>query len=45
MQRHLLIIHKKNNVYENLEDYNLTKKRRLLIVFEDMIANIESNKD
>ena len=35
----------KNNVYENLEDYNLTKKRRLLIVFEDMIANIESNKD
>ena len=35
----------KNNVYENLEDYNLTKKRRLLIVFEDIIANIESNKD
>ena len=35
----------KNDVYENLEDYNLTKKRRLLIVFEDMIANIESNKD
>ena len=26
---------------ENLEDYNLTKKRR---VFDDMIADIESNK-
>ena len=32
------------NVYEYLEDYNPTKKRRLLIVFDDMIADIESNK-
>ena len=24
-------------VYENLEDYNLTKKKRVLIVFDDMI--------
>ena len=30
-------------VYENLEDYNRTKKRRVLIVFDDMIANMESN--
>ena len=27
-----------DDVYENLEDYNPTKKRRLLIVFDDMIA-------
>ena len=40
-----LIIHKKSDhVYENLEDYNLTKKRRLLIVFDDMIADVKSNK-
>ena len=32
-----------DDVYENLEDYNPTKKRRVLIVF-DMIADIESNK-
>ena len=32
-----------NDVYENLEDYNPTKKRRVLIVFDDMIADIESN--
>ena len=31
-------------VYENLEDYNPTKKRRVIIVFDDMIADIESNK-
>ena len=33
-----------DDVLENLEDYNPTKKRRVLIVFDDMIANIESNK-
>ena len=32
------------NVYENLEDYNPTKKRRVLIVFDDMIADMESDK-
>ena len=31
--------------YENLEDYNPTKKRRLLIVFADMTADIESKKN
>ena len=34
-----------NDVYENLEDYNPTKKRRVLIVFDDMIADIESNTE
>ena len=32
-----------DGVYENLEDYNPTKKRRVLIVFDDMIAYMESN--
>ena len=32
------------DVYENLEDYNPTKKRRVLIVFDNMIADLESNK-
>ena len=32
------------DVYENLEDYNPTKKKRALIVFDNMIADIESNK-
>ena len=29
---------------KNLEDYNSTKDRRVLIVFDDMIADMESNK-
>ena len=32
------------SVYENLEGYNPTKKRRVLIVFDDTIADMESNK-
>ena len=31
-------------VYENLEDYNLTKNRKVLIIFDDMIADTEANK-
>ena len=34
----------KHDVYENLEDYNSKKKRRVLIVFDDMIADMKSNK-
>ena len=33
-----------DDVYENLEDYNPTKKRRVLIVFDDMIADMEYNQ-
>ena len=33
-----------DDVYENLADYNPTKKRTVLIVFDDMIADMESNK-
>ena len=32
-------------VYENLEDYNPKKKRRVLIVFDDIIGDMESNKN
>ena len=32
------------DVYENLEDYNPTKKKRMVIVFDNMIADMESNK-
>ena len=33
-----------DDVYENLKDYNPKKKKRVLIVFDDMIADMESNK-
>ena len=33
-----------DDVYENVEDYKPTKKWRVLIVFDDMIADMESNK-
>ena len=33
-----------DDVYEDLEDYNPTKKRRVLIVFDDIIADLKSNK-
>ena len=31
-------------VYEDLENYNPTKKRRVLIVLDDMIVDMKSNK-
>ena len=33
-----------DDVYENLEDYNPKKKRRVLIVFDGMIVEMESDK-
>ena len=32
------------DVYKNIEDYNPDKKRKVLIVFDDMIADITNNK-
>ena len=32
------------DVYNNIEDYNLLKKRKVLIVFDDMIADMTNNK-
>ena len=34
-----------DDVYENLEDYNPIKKRRVLLVFDGMITDMESNKE
>ena len=34
-----------DDVYENLEDYIPTKKKRVLIMFDDMIEDIVSNKE
>ena len=33
-----------DDVYENFEDHNLTNKMKELIIFDDMIADMESNK-
>ena len=33
-----------DDVYKNLEDYNPTKKSIVVMVFDDMIADMESNK-
>ena len=32
------------DVYKNIEEYNLGKKRKVLLVFDDMIADIINNK-
>ena len=33
-----------DGVYENLKDYNPTKKQESVIVFDDIMADMESNK-
>ena len=32
-----------DDVYKNIDDYNLSKKRKILIAFDDMIAEIMTN--
>ena len=32
------------DIYKNIEEYNPNKKRKILIVFEDMIDDMLSNK-
>ena len=32
------------NVYKNTEENNINKKRKILIVFDDMIADMINNK-
>ena len=34
-----------DDIYKNIEEYNRNKKRKILIVFDDMIADILSNKN
>ena len=33
-----------DGIYKNIEEYNPNKKRKILIDFDDMIADILSNK-
>ena len=33
-----------DDVYEDVDDYNPTRKRKVLIVLDDMIADIMTNK-
>ena len=33
-----------DDVYENIHDYNLNRKRKMLIFFDDIIADIMTNK-
>ena len=33
-----------NDVYDNIDDYNLNRKKKTLIVFDGMIADIMTNK-
>ena len=33
-----------DDVFENIDDYNISRKRKVLIVFDDMIADINNNK-
>ena len=34
-----------DDIHKNIEEYNLNKKRKTLIVFDDMIADMLNNKD
>ena len=33
-----------DDVYENIDNYNSSRKRKILIIFDDMIADILTNK-
>ena len=32
------------DVYKNIEEYNIDKKRKILMIFDDMIADMINNK-
>ena len=33
-----------DNIFKNIEEYNPNRKRKILILFDDMIADMLSNK-
>ena len=33
-----------NDIYENIEEYNANKELKMLVVFDDMIADMLCNK-
>ena len=34
-----------DNIYKNIEEYNPNQKHKILIVFDDMVADMISNKN
>ena len=34
-----------DDIYENIEEYNPNKQRKILIIFDDIIADMLSNKE
>ena len=34
-----------NDIYENIDDYNPNRRRKILIIFDNMIADIMTNKE
>ena len=34
-----------DDIYKNIEEYNLNKKQKILIIHDDMIDNMLSNKN
>ena len=34
-----------HNVYKNIDEYNIVKERKILIVFDDIIADLINNKN
>ena len=34
-----------DDIYKNIEEYNPNKKRKILITFDDMIADMLSNRN
>ena len=38
------MIQKMDDVYNNISDYNPNRKRKILIMFDDLIADIMTNK-
>ena len=35
----------RDDIYENIDDYNPSRRKKILIVFDDMIAEIITNKE
>ena len=33
-----------NDIYENIDNYNPNRRRKILIIFDDMIADVMANK-
>ena len=41
----ILKLNDMRDVYKNIDEYNINKERKILIVFDDMIADMINNKN